>query len=129
MSENELIALLRLQRIPNIGDINAKKLLDRCGSAIATFEEKKQNLLKIDGIGTYALQNLNDSEHLDAAYEEFNFISKNKIAYSYFLDEDYPRHLKHCIDSPILLFKSGNIDLKERRIISIVGTRKITSYG
>ncbi|WP_394974362.1 DNA-processing protein DprA [uncultured Croceitalea sp.] len=129
MSENELIALLRLQRIPNIGDINAKKLLDRCGSAIAIFEEKKQNLLKIDGIGTYALQNLNDSEYLDAAYDEFNFISKNKIAYSYFLDEDYPRHLKHCIDSPILLFKSGNIDLKERRIISIVGTRKITSYG
>ena len=129
MSENELIALLRLQRIPNIGDINAKKLLDRCGSAMDIFEEKKQNLLKIDGIGTYALQNLNDTVHLDAAYEEFNFISKNEIEYTYFLDKDYPRHLKHCIDSPILLFKSGNIDLEGRKIISVVGTRKITSYG
>jgi DNA processing protein len=37
--------------------------------------------------------------------------------------------LKHCIDSPILLFSSGNIDLNNRRIISIVGTRQITSYG
>jgi DNA processing protein len=124
-----LIALLRLQRTPNIGDINAKKLLDRCGSATAIFEEKKENLLKIDGIGTYTLQNLHDIEHLDAAYEEFNFIGKNEIAYTYFLDEDYPRNLKHCIDSPILLFKSGNIDLKGRKIISVVGTRKITSYG
>lgn len=37
--------------------------------------------------------------------------------------------MKHCIDSPILLFSSGNIDLNNRRIISIVGTRQITSYG
>lgn len=129
MSENELLALLRLQRIPHIGDINAKKLLDRCGSATAIFEEKKQNLLKIDGIGTYTIQNLYDTAHVEAAEEEFNFIRKNEIAYTYFLDQGYPKHLKHCIDSPILLFKSGNIDLKGRKIISVVGTRKITSYG
>jgi DNA processing protein len=37
--------------------------------------------------------------------------------------------LKHCIDGPLLLFTSGNINLKNRKIISIVGTRQITSYG
>ena len=36
---------------------------------------------------------------------------------------------KHCIDSPVLLFKRGNIDLQGRKIISAVGTRNITSYG
>jgi DNA processing protein len=35
--------------------------------------------------------------------------------------------LKHCIDGPVLLFSSGNIDLKKP--IIIVGTRQITSYG
>ena len=47
----------------------------------------------------------------------------------YFEDDDYPEKLKHCIDGPILLFQSGNIDLKKQHIISIVGTRKITTHG
>ncbi len=129
MSENELIALLRLQRIPNIGDVNAKKLLDRCGNAQAIFNEKRERLLKIDGIGTYTIQNLHDTEHLEAAEAELRYIQKNDIGYSHFLDADYPKHLKHCIDSPILLFRSGKINLEGRKIISVVGTRKITSYG
>lgn len=45
------------------------------------------------------------------------------------MEDGYPAYLKHCIDSPILLFSQGNIDLNRRRIISIVGTRNITSYG
>jgi DNA processing protein len=129
MSENELIALLRLQRIPNIGDVNAKKLLDRCGSAAAIFQEKRNNLLKIDGIGTFTIQNLYDTVHLEAAEQELKFTRENDIKALCFLDADYPAHLKHCIDSPILLFKSGNINLENRKIISVVGTRKITSYG
>jgi len=129
MTENELIALLRLQNIPHIGDVSAKKLLDRCGNASAIFKEKKETLLKIDGIGTHTLQYLSDNTYLKAAEDEFKFINDNAIKYAYFLDENYPKHLKHCIDSPILLFKSGAINLENRKIISIVGTRKITSYG
>ena len=37
--------------------------------------------------------------------------------------------MKHCIDGPIVLFQSGNINLKQQRIISIVGARKITTSG
>jgi len=129
MSENELIALLRLQRIPNIGDVIAKKLLDRCGVATAIFEEKKQHLLKIEGIGTVTLSGLNDKEHLEAAEAEYQFIKANDIEYSYFLDDNYPNRLKHCIDAPILLFQSGNINLTDKKIVSVVGTRNITSYG
>ncbi|MDT0606188.1 DNA-processing protein DprA [Croceitalea rosinachiae] len=129
MLKNELIALLRLQRIPNIGDVIAKKLLDRCGSATVIFEEKKQHLLKIEGVGAFTLSGLKDAEHLEAAEAEYQFIKTNDIGYSYFLDDDYPNGLKHCIDGPILLFRSGNIDLDNKKVISVVGTRNITSYG
>lgn len=47
----------------------------------------------------------------------------------FFKEENYPDRLKHCIDSPILLFTAGNINLNKKRIISIVGTRQITPYG
>ena len=48
---------------------------------------------------------------------------------SFFQDENYPERLKHCFDSPVLIFSAGNINLKNKKIISIVGTRQITSYG
>jgi len=47
----------------------------------------------------------------------------------YYQDAGYPEKLKHCIDGPILLFSKGNINLKDQRIISVVGTRKITAHG
>ncbi len=129
MSENELIALLRLQKIPNVGDVIAKKLIDRCGTPEAIFKEKLSNLLKIDGIGTATLNGIHDTEHLEAAEEEARFIQNSGIRYRYFRDKTYPNQLKHCIDSPILLFESGNIDLQDQKIISVVGTRNMTGYG
>ena len=129
LTKEELIAVLRLQNIPNIGDVTAKKLISHCGSPEAIFENRQRQLLKIDGIGTHTLRGLYDTEHLEAAEAEYDFVRGNDIGFSYFMDDNHPAYLKHCIDSPILLFKRGNIELKKRKIISVVGTRNITSYG
>jgi DNA processing protein len=129
MTEVELISTLRLQQIPNIGDVTAKKLIAHCGSANAIFEDKVQNLLKIDGIGQFTLKNLHDAAYLEAAQLEIQFIKKNNLDVVTFNDAAYPSYLKHCIDSPIVLFKKGNIQLENRKIIGVVGTRNITSYG
>lgn len=129
LSEDEFIALLRLQHVPNIGDVTTKKLIAHCGSPLAVFSDKKQHLLKIDGIGTYTLNGLYDAEHLEAAKSEYGYVTKKGIEHTYFMDADYPDYLKHCIDGPLLLFKRGNIELEGRKIISVVGTRNITSYG
>ncbi len=129
MKNQELLYVLALQKTEGIGDINAKKLIQFCGSAKAVFEEKPQHLLKIDGVGAYRLKGLRDKKTLQKAEKEIEFIHKNKVKVCSFLEEDYPEHLKHCVDSPILLFQKGKISLKQQRIISIVGTRNITNYG
>jgi len=129
MSRDEIIAILRLQNVPNIGDITAKKLISSCGSPLAIFEEKNFQLLKIDGIGTGVLKGLKDMEHMEAAEAEFEFLGKEGVDFHYFMDDSYPYYLKHCIDSPILLFSQGKIELNRQKIISVVGTRNITSYG
>ena len=129
MSETNLLCTLVLQHVPKIGDITAKKLISHCGSAEAVFKEKKQNLLKIDGIGSIILSELFDKHHIEEAEKELKFIKDNDIDCLKFTDDEYPDKLKHCIDGPIVLFKSGNIDLKQQRIISIVGARKITTSG
>ena len=129
MTENDLLYALALQHVPNIGDITAKRLISQCGSAEAVLKEKRENLLKIDGVGRVILEGLSKPHHLKEAEKEMRFIEENNIKVSYFENSDYPEKLKHCIDGPILLFQSGNIDLKKQRLISIVGARKITTNG
>lgn len=129
MTEQELYHLLALQQIDGIGDIMAKKLIAHCGSAEAVFKTKTSQIAAIDGIGTILLKNLKNKSVFEKAEQELEFIKSNKINLAYFQDENYPDRLKHCIDGPVLLFSSGNIDLKNKKTISIVGTRQITSYG
>jgi DNA processing protein len=129
MTEQELFHLLALQQIEGVGDIMAKKLINHCGSAEAVFKTKTSQIAAIDGIGSILLKNLKNKTIFEKAEEELQFIKLNEINVAYFQDENYPDRLKHCIDGPILLFTSGNINLKNKKIISIVGTRQITSYG
>ncbi|MCH4822532.1 DNA-processing protein DprA [Gramella lutea] len=129
MNPEDLLFALALQHVPNLGDTTAKKLIRKFGTPENIFREKTSNLLKIDGIGQTRIRELNRLEHIKAAEDELKFIEKNKIGVHYFLEEDYPEKLKHCIDGPILLFSKGNINLNKKRIISVVGTRKITAHG
>jgi DNA processing protein len=129
MTDQDLFHLLALQQVEGVGDIMAKKLLTHCGNAAEVFKTKSSQLAAIDGIGSVLLKNLKDKIVFEKAEQELHFIKSNEIKASYFKDENYPDRLKHCIDGPVLLFTSGNIDLKNKKTISIVGTRQITSYG
>ncbi|GGA69274.1 DNA processing protein DprA [Flavobacterium palustre] len=129
MEVSELFYTLALLKVEGVGDIMAKKLMNHCGSAEAVFKTKSQQLAAIDGVGTMLLKNLKDQSFFDKANKELEFIQNNNINTAYFQEENYPDKLKHCVDAPVLLFTAGNIDLKNRKIISIVGTRQITSYG
>ena len=129
MTASDLFYTLALQRVEGVGDIMAKKLISHCGSAEGVFKTKSNQLAAIDGVGTTLLKNLKDQSVFDKANKEIAFIQNNNINVAYFQDENYPDKLKHCVDAPLVLFTAGNINLKSRKIISIVGTRQITSYG
>jgi DNA processing protein len=129
MSEENLYHLMALLRIEGVGDIMAKKLISHFGSAEAVLNAKTAQLATIDGVGSVLLKNLKDKTVYEKAKQELNFIQNNDVEVLYFKEDKYPDRLKHCIDGPVLLFTSGNINLSNRKIISIVGTRQITSYG
>ncbi|HSD06604.1 DNA-processing protein DprA [Flavobacterium sp.] len=129
MSQQNLFYLLALLRIEGVGDIMAKKLLTHFGTAENVLKAKSHQLASIDGVGAVLLKNFKDKSIFDKAQSELDYVQKNNIDILTFQDEKYPERLKHCIDGPVLVFSAGNIDLKHRKIISIVGTRQITSYG
>jgi DNA processing protein len=129
MQHSNLYYTLALLQVEGIGDIVAKKLINHCGSAQNVFETSKSKLKAIDGIGEVLLKKLKDKSVFQKAQKELDFIEKEDIQFSLFSDDNYPERLKHCIDGPTILFSCGNIQLPQQKIISIVGTRQITSYG
>jgi DNA processing protein len=128
MNENKIYEL-GLSFINGIGSINAKKLLAYVGSAEGIFNEKKQNLIKIPGIGIQLAEEIENKEIFRKVEDELKFIDKHHISIFFYLDKEYPQRLKHCEDSPIILYYKGTANLNQSKILSIVGTRKATQYG
>lgn len=127
---DELIYQVGLTLIDGIGDVHAKSLLAYCGSAKEVFTQKKSQLEKIPGIGSFlARAVIHGMPVLHRAEEELNFINKYKVKPLFFTDEDYPSRLKYCNDGPVMLYYKGNADLNAEKIIGIVGTRKPSDYG
>ncbi|MBL4655077.1 MAG: DNA-protecting protein DprA [Bacteroidia bacterium] len=122
---------IALTFLTGIGDIWAKNLIGYCGSAEAMFKEKKGKLMKVPGIGSVNARAIFDSKDqaLERAQLELEFINKYNIQPLFFTEENYPNRLKHCADSPILLYYKGKADLNASKIISVVGTRNATEYG
>lgn len=129
MDSTELFYVLALLKVEGVGDIVAKKFINHCGSAENVFKAGGNQLKGIDGIGSFLINNLKNKAAFEKAETEFKFIEENKINTISYQSQDYPERLKHCIDGPILLFASGNINFEKRKIISIVGTREVTPHG
>lgn len=129
MKEDDLLYVLALQKVDGVGDVMAKKLIAHCGSAEEVFKTPKNKLASINQISSIIIKNLTDKSIFEKAEKELQYIQNHQIQTMYFQDDNYPMRLKHCYDGPVLLFSAGNIDLQNPRIISIVGTRQITSHG
>jgi DNA processing protein len=124
-----LIYKIAVTLIDDVGSISAKKLIAYCGGEEAIFRESKKALEKIPGIGQKVIETIISKKALERAEKEVKFIEKNNIKLLWYLNEDYPYRLKHCIDSPIVIYSKGNAELNKSKVISIVGTRNISSYG
>ena len=126
---HDLLHRIALTLTPNIGDVRAKALLERFGSASSIFSAPKKQLESIEGIGTIAANSIKYFNDYKICEEEISFIEKNNITPLFISDENYPKRLLNCYDSPTLLYYKGNADLNASKIISIVGTRNNSDYG
>jgi len=115
--------------IPGIGNMNAKKLIAWCEDPEIVFTESRSVLLKIPGMARVLGMNFNRKDLLMRAEQELKFIMINSITPLYYYDDAYPSRPKQCADSPLMLYYKGLEHILEKRVLSIVGTRKATSYG
>ena len=126
---SELFYQLALTLIPQIGDVQAKILVQHFGDASSVFKARKAELEKIEGIGEMRAAYIRDFNEFHLAEAELKFIEKYKIRPLFLTDEAYPKRLLNCYDSPTLLFYKGTADLNASKLVAIVGTRSNTEYG
>lgn len=126
-----LLYPLALSKIPGIGDVRAKTLIEVCGSAEAVFRERPGVLQQIPRAGSLAARALSRAgSYLHESEQELKAMDRWGIAGLYYQAEAYPRRLKHCEDGPLVLFIRGSVEcLNKDRMLAVVGSRKMTDYG
>lgn len=112
-----------------VGPKTARTLVEHLGSSQAVFEEKPEILATIGGVGYYLADEAYRQEALRRAEKEMRFIADNNITALSIDDENYPHRLKQCPDAPLVFYQNGGCNLNKSKIISVVGTRRITPYG
>jgi DNA processing protein len=124
---DEQLYQIALSLIPNLAIKDIRAILDKFGTAEAVF--KKENVKGIANLKTEAKKALLNGSLLSAAEKELRNMRENRIKGRFVLDEDYPYRLRECSDAPIMLYSRGVHELKAKKVISVVGTRKATPLG
>ncbi len=109
------ISMHKMQQVLEKLD-SAEDIFDNAKVEKASFDEKiKAKMLKLDR-----------EEFLD---EMLSLLEKYEITPITYVSKDYPEKLKNIPDPPLVLLVKGNIELLKKKSISIIGTRKPTTYG
>jgi DNA processing protein len=125
----DLSYLISLTRVPQVGCIHARILLDHFGSAQAVFTSSLSALEKIEGIGKIRAQSIKSFRDFSASEKEIAFLQRFGIRALSIRDPDYPQKLLTACDAPVILFYKGTVGLNPQRAVSIVGTRRNSEYG
>lgn len=119
-----------LSRIEGVGAIKIKQLLKKYKTPEAIWKLKKEELLKIEGIGEKVSNQILNEKYRKNLGQYLEYMKKYNIGIITILDEDYPVSLKNIYDPPAVLYYKGNKRLLNySKIIAIIGCRYCSKYG
>ncbi len=120
---------LALSRVPNVGPVTVKSLLDYFGDPKTVFLQDRAVLGKF--MKSNAIDSLLDYDPEKDSFieEEIGRIEREDIRIVTPLDKEFPKLLRSILDPPGILYVRGEILPKDEIAVSIVGTRRASRYG
>lgn len=113
-----------------IGPATARRMCSQAGSARAVMENHCSLRDVIPDASDQLVTLMADTaEAMKRAEKELEFMEGKRVKCLTYADADYPQRLLECDDAPLVLYFCGNADLNASKVISMVGTRRCTSYG
>lgn len=105
------------------------QILDKVGDERRFFGMSETELQKALGVRTPIIGDNYRRTLIERAIRQTRHAGQSNVDFIYYTDDRFPRRLTNCTDAPLGLFMAGNTDLNAGHIISVVGTRRATSYG
>ncbi len=110
------------------GPARVKLLLSYFKTAKKIWFSKTQELIEVG----LPKGKVNDFEKFRKNFDLVNYFKKLKklgIAVVTIFDTEYPKNLKDIEGAPIVLYFKGKLKARDKNLVAIVGSRKMTSYG
>lgn len=128
MTDRESLAhWLRLTLIPGIGGETQRKLLSAFGLPEAVFSAGYASLRGV--VGDKAVGLLLDTDNEASVRNALEWAEGPGQYIVTLADSEYPRTLLEISDPPTLLYVRGRLDLLNRPVLAIVGSRNPTPQG
>ena len=130
MNQQEIISAIALTRISYFSLAELLELFRRVGSAeeiVAHSQHIRDLLPDASDRLTQAFTDIDQA--LRYAESELRTAESMGVRPLVMGDDDYPSRLLECPDAPLVLYYQGSASLNQKRVVSIVGTRRCTPYG
>ncbi len=122
--------LILLNRIPDVGSIHLRRLLEAFGGVERLCAARVEELQHVDGITPQIAQRVHagcrDEEGLR---KELTLARRAGAAIVTLDDECYPQRLRTISDPPLALYVRGTLAEEDATAVSIVGSRRASLYG
>lgn len=127
--QDKIKFIIALSQIKGVGFRRSHQIIQEFGSAESFITTCLKHPNRIPSVIRENCTRSNITQALEHANRQLNYCEKNNVHVLAYFDKAYPYRLRRYDDSPLVLYFRGNTDLNGSRMIGIVGTRKMTSYG
>lgn len=114
--------------IEGVGNQKISLLLNHFGSAEKAWNAGLKELT-VAGISENLAKTILEKRALIDPDEQWQLLERENISIVTIEDETYPELLKQIPAPPYLLYVKGNLDCFKLPMVSVVGSRKFTTYG
>ena len=122
LKSQDALYIVALNMIPGVGSAGVKKIAANTQSEKYFFENLDEFVEK-KVISEEIKNRIINGKVLDMAKNQIDTCLSHKINATYYKENNYPRKLAQCSDSPAMFFSLGNINFDLSRTVGIVGTR------
>ncbi|MBX7158427.1 MAG: DNA-processing protein DprA [Verrucomicrobiae bacterium] len=122
-------AYVALNLLPGMGPVRVKRLLEAFQSPQMILASSSDSLQRVEGIGRELAETISHWENKVDLAHELNQIKKLGVTLVTLADADYPENLRNLYDPPLVLYVKGRFEAKDKKALSLIGSRSATYYG
>lgn len=126
---HELYYWIALRLVFGVGNVMYRNLLRHFGTPERIFQAAADELRKVEGISSKAVEAILGFKPTSAIDRELELIQKHNATIVTLASACYPENLRHIYDPPPYLYVKGEITGQDQNAVAVIGSRDASAYG